>query len=81
MYRYVDDICFSDNITTARLIEDIVIILNEQGARDITLVEGVVEKEKESDSLLQLVVKGMGLDTYVQLSSDQFIQNTDIVGT
>ncbi len=49
-------------ITTARLIEDIVIILNEHGVRDITLVEGVVETEKNSESLLQLAVKGMGLD-------------------
>jgi uncharacterized protein (DUF362 family) len=41
-------------ITTARLIEDIVIILNEHGVRDITLVEGVTEREKNCDSLLQL---------------------------
>ncbi len=50
-------------LTTARLIEDIVIILNEHGVRDITLVEGVTEREKNSESLLQLAVKGMGLDT------------------
>lgn len=50
-------------LTTARLIEDIVIILNEHGVRDITLVEGVTEREKNCDSLLQLAVKGMGLDT------------------
>ncbi|MDM8540903.1 DUF362 domain-containing protein [Desulfococcaceae bacterium HSG9] len=49
-------------ITTARLIEDIVIILNEHGVRDITLAEGVAETEKNSESLLQLAVKGMGLD-------------------
>ena len=49
-------------ITTARLIEDIVIILNEHGVRDITLVEGVAKTEKNSESLLQLAVKGMGLD-------------------
>jgi len=49
-------------LTTARLIEDIVIILNEHGVKDITLVEGVTEREKISDSLLQLAVKGMGLD-------------------
>jgi uncharacterized protein (DUF362 family) len=50
-------------LTTVRLIEDIVIILNEHGVRDITLVEGVVEQVKNSESLLQLAVKGMGLDT------------------
>jgi len=50
-------------LTTARLIEDIVIILSEHGIRDITLVEGAVEREKNSDSLLKQAVKGMGLDT------------------
>jgi len=50
-------------LTTASLIEDIVIILSEHGAKDITLVEGVTEREKNSESLLQLAVKGMGLDT------------------
>ena len=49
-------------ITTARLIEDIVIILNKQGVNDITLAEGVAEIEKNSESLLQLAVEGMGLD-------------------
>lgn len=49
-------------VTTARLIEDIVIILNEHGVRDITLAEGVVEIEEKSESLLQLAVKDMGLD-------------------
>jgi uncharacterized protein (DUF362 family) len=49
-------------LTTARLIEDMVIILNEHGVKDITLVEGVTEREKNSDSLLQLAVRGMGLD-------------------
>ena len=34
-------------LTTARLIEDIVIILNEHGVTDISLVEGVVEKIPE----------------------------------
>jgi uncharacterized protein (DUF362 family) len=50
-------------LTTARLIEDIVIILSEHGVKDITLVEGVTEREKNSESLLQLALKGMGLDT------------------
>lgn len=49
-------------LTTARLIEDIVILLKEHGAKDITIVEGVAELEKESESLLQLAARGMGLD-------------------
>lgn len=49
-------------LTTARLIEDVVILLGEYGVKDITIVEGVVEFEKESESLLQLAAKGMGLD-------------------
>jgi uncharacterized protein (DUF362 family) len=49
-------------LTTARLIEDTVILLKEHGAQDITIVEGIVEMEKKSASLLQLAAKGMGLD-------------------
>ena len=49
-------------LTTARLIEDTVVLLKEHGAQDITIVEGIVEMEKESESLLQLAAKGMGLD-------------------
>jgi len=53
-------------ITTARLIEDIVVILNDMGVHDITLVEGVAELEKDSESLLNLVVKGMRLDVLIK---------------
>ena len=49
-------------ITTARLIEDIVILLREHGVKDITLVEGVVEIEKRTESTLERVAQGMGLD-------------------
>jgi len=49
-------------LTTARLIEDIIILLKEHGAEDIAIVEGILELEKESESLLQLAAKGMGLD-------------------
>jgi len=53
-------------LTTARLIEDMVILLKEHGAKDIAIVEGVVEFEKESESLLKLAAKGMGLDILTQ---------------
>ncbi|MFQ5925150.1 MAG: DUF362 domain-containing protein [Dehalococcoidia bacterium] len=49
-------------LTTTRLIEDVVILLGEYGVKDISIVEGVTESEKESKSLLQLAAKGMGLD-------------------
>lgn len=49
-------------LTTARLIEDMVLLLKERGVRDITILEGVVEIEKRSESTLELVARGMGLD-------------------
>ena len=49
-------------LTTARMIEDMAILLKEHGVRDITLLEGIVELETKPESLLQLLVKGMGLD-------------------
>jgi len=49
-------------LTTARLIEDMVLLLKERGVRDITVLEGVVEIEKRSESTLELVARGMGLD-------------------
>lgn len=49
-------------LTTARLIEDMVILLKEHGAKDIAIVEGLVGTEKESESMLLLAAKGMGLD-------------------
>jgi uncharacterized protein (DUF362 family) len=36
------------------------------GAKGIAIVEGVIEFEKESESLLQLAAKGMGLDILTQ---------------
>jgi uncharacterized protein (DUF362 family) len=53
-------------LTTARLIEDMVILLKEHGAKGIAIVEGVVEFEKESESMLKLAAKGMGLDMLTQ---------------
>ncbi len=50
-------------LTTARLIEDCVILLLEYGIKDITIGEGVVELEKGAESLVQLASKGMGLDS------------------
>jgi uncharacterized protein (DUF362 family) len=49
-------------LTTARMIEDMVVLLKEHGVKDITILEGVIEIEKGSESVLQLVAKGMGLD-------------------
>ena len=53
-------------LTTARLIEDIVILLKEHGAKDISIVEGMFELKKEPESLLRLAAKGMGLDILAQ---------------
>lgn len=48
-------------LTTARLMEDMVLLLAEHGVRDITIAEGPTESGKES--LLQLAAAGMGLDS------------------
>ena len=49
-------------LTTSRLIEDMVRLLNEHGIGDISIVEGLVESEKTKYSMLELAAKGMGLD-------------------
>jgi len=53
-------------LTTARLVEDIVILLKEHGVKDITILEGAIEIRRESEPMLQLVAKGMGLDVLAQ---------------
>ncbi len=53
-------------LTTARMIEDMVILLKEHEVRDITILEGIVEAERKSESVLQLVAKGMGLDVLAE---------------
>lgn len=53
-------------LTTAQMIEDIVVLLKEHEVRDITILEGIVEVERKSESTLQLVAKGMGLDVLVE---------------
>jgi len=53
-------------LTTARMIEDMVILLKEHGVKDITMLEGIVEVERKSESVLQLVAKGMGLDVLAE---------------
>ena len=50
-------------LTTSRLIEDMVKLLVEHGARDISIVEGIVEfEEKPKYSRLDLAAKGLGYD-------------------
>jgi uncharacterized protein (DUF362 family) len=49
-------------LTTARLIEDTVSLLKEHGAKDITILEGIVEIEKKPESTLERLAKDMGLD-------------------
>jgi uncharacterized protein (DUF362 family) len=49
-------------LTTARLIEDIVILLKEYGAKYINIVEGIVEIENRQESTLNRLAKGLGLD-------------------
>jgi len=53
-------------LTTARMIEDMVLLLKEYEVSDITILEGIVEVERKSESLLQLLAKGMGLDVLVE---------------
>jgi uncharacterized protein (DUF362 family) len=48
-------------LTTARMIEDMVILLSEQGIHDITLVEGSVEYEKGGKPMVGQAVRGMNL--------------------
>jgi len=50
-------------LTTSRLLEDMVLLLNDYGVTDITIVEGLVESEKNPKySMLNLAAKGLGLD-------------------
>lgn len=49
-------------LTTARLIEDCVVLLKEHGVKDIAIGEGSVELEKTSESIVDLAAKGMGLE-------------------
>lgn len=48
-------------LTTARMIEDLVLLLREQGVRDITLLEGAVEYEKGGESVVAQAARGMNL--------------------
>ncbi len=40
--------------------------MKEHGVEDITILEGIVEVERKSESTLQLVAKGMGLDVLAE---------------
>ncbi len=53
-------------ITTARMIEDVVVLLKEYGIKDITIIEGIIESVKRPNPIVQLVVKYMGLDVLVK---------------
>jgi len=50
-------------LTTARMIEDLVLLLNEHGISNLTLIEGVAKSDENSQSLLSLATKAMGLDS------------------
>ena len=50
-------------LTTARMIEDLVILLNEHGITNLTLIEGIAKTDENSNSLLNLATKAMGLDS------------------
>ena len=50
-------------LTTARMIEDLVILLNEHGITNLTLIEGVANPEENSKSILSQATKAMGLDS------------------
>jgi uncharacterized protein (DUF362 family) len=49
-------------LTTARMIEDLVVLLNEHGISNLTLVEGIVKTDDSPNSLLKLASKAIGLD-------------------
>ncbi|MFC1822728.1 DUF362 domain-containing protein [Thermodesulfobacteriota bacterium] len=50
-------------ITTSRLIEDMVRLLNEHGVTDISIIEGMVEvKSNAKKSFFQIAAKGLGLE-------------------
>ncbi|MCD4718509.1 MAG: DUF362 domain-containing protein [Desulfobacula sp.] len=49
-------------LTTARMIEDLVIFFNEHGISDLTLVEGAANINNKSKSIIAQATKGMGLD-------------------
>ena len=50
-------------LTTARLVEDVVVLLKEHGVRNISIVEGTTES---GTSLYHVAAKGMGLDVLAQ---------------
>ena len=49
-------------LTTARMIEDCVVLLKEHGVEEITIIEGAVEIEKNGPSLVMQAAAGMGFD-------------------
>lgn len=50
-------------LTTSRMMEDMVIFLSDQGVKDISIVEGCVEFEKDpKHSMLGQAAKGLGYD-------------------
>jgi len=53
-------------LTTARLIEDMLALLNEQGVQDISIVEGPTEIAENTEPAIILATKGMGLDILVK---------------
>ena len=53
-------------LTTARLIEDTVVLLKEHGVNDIALLEGVTENERGAEPQFQLAAKAMGFDILTQ---------------
>lgn len=50
-------------ITTARILEDMVIFLNEHGINDVALIEGIVEQKQCVGSSLESAIRGIGLDS------------------
>ncbi len=50
-------------LTSARMIEDLIILLNEHGITNLTLIEGIAKIDENSNSLLNLATKAMGLDS------------------
>ena len=63
-------------LTTARLIEDCVELLREYGVKNITILEGAVELERKSESLIQIAAKSMGFD---KLTKDYDVKIIDVL--
>ncbi|HJO94349.1 MAG TPA: DUF362 domain-containing protein [Victivallales bacterium] len=62
-------------ITTAQIIEDLVVYLSESGVTDITVIEGIVNEQGTEDSMLKSLIYGMNL---IKLSNKYGVKFIDV---